>query len=748
MQNNYYDLYLKSVADLAKTIVIKFDDVVDSINNWMMIEYPDQFDATDPTSWRYYKNIAGEYHHSNEPMYITSLDTQERILFSKAALAIHRSTSREYQYGTRYYKELVSQYPDQEMLILGILYPVTDIAAAIKAPNGTILGWPAYLVEENEYSLIPRLQDWVYGFVSRWINKQYKTLKYSDDMYMITTMGVMYMNLIPVIFALRLEARKTNEAHSFHVWQYLASYGALDVYKDQLTLKQALWLYRNLLYIRKHTGHTSTFSWLTEHIMTERSIPLAEYTMRHELENQPANLYPEVRFKRTPLNPPIMGDPNDNVSLDQMLRKEDQIATENVRVREEDGTKIQEKFENSASNVVQTKALESSMFDYSNSSPYSLEDILLNHWIFLSTHNVYRAFVRVTNPTNGEVIPLPAKDAFMLAFYCYCHALGFDLVEVPKLIATRVQRIPLVTPDEIMKVVDPKLVSRDTAVDALSKQPFIDVLLSTEAFYNLCQEIFEAANYQRGLMAFQEHHVARGMVHNMVSQIYADTVCRFEADGTTFDEWFAARNINIEEFVRDDQGLEVYLAILRQATGVDLTTTNSKKALQRAMVNIMTQLSSYSVQWLRQINDSAIKQLDMPVVRVGDWDGFLKDLLQVPGMAIRVLRHRGKLKPDMYFPIGGCGVLDTNLSGKLFGDLHFEITVQPRVETGMRTVVRHITSCLHMSIDASAAQNDEGIIPVPGLEYYLAQNEADRLFVADVYGNCKVDYDKQSKLPD
>jgi hypothetical protein len=112
-------------------------------------------------------------------MTVPSLDIAQRIVFNKVNLQTHLATKQAYSYGTRYYQELVLQYPEQEMLILGILYPA-DITKAVNAKDGTILAYPPELVELYEVSLIPKLQTWLDNYLFRWFNKQFIL---TDDLY-------------------------------------------------------------------------------------------------------------------------------------------------------------------------------------------------------------------------------------------------------------------------------------------------------------------------------------------------------------------------------------------------------------------------------------------------------------------------------------------------------------------------------------------------------------------------------------
>src|SRR5690606_6740159 len=131
MSNTYYNIYLKSVFSLAKTLVIKCSLTADGMNNELRLNgIP--IDDSDPTTWKYYKNLAGMYHFTDTLMEIVSMDTLEVIAFTKENMRLHRATAKAYAYGTKYFNELSAQYPGQEDLIMGILNPV-DMDVAIAA---------------------------------------------------------------------------------------------------------------------------------------------------------------------------------------------------------------------------------------------------------------------------------------------------------------------------------------------------------------------------------------------------------------------------------------------------------------------------------------------------------------------------------------------------------------------------------------------------------------------------------------
>lgn len=634
MSQNYYNLYINNVLDLAQTLVIKSEQSAVSINSYLKILYGDSIvDPYDQSSWKYYKNICGQYHITDKVITVTSLDTLEKITFSTENLRVHKATSKAYQFGTRLYIELLAVYPEQEQLILGILYPA-NMEEAINAEDGKILSYPKHLVEVNEYSFIEKLNRAIEVYKIRWHNVQFGL---SDSLYSAAHMGLLYLHLVPTILNIRLAACKTNEAHSYHVRQYLASHGMLDVYLDTLTLKQTLFLYRNICYIERNSGKQEIFELLTQHIMTERNLPLGEFNMRHSEEMQLERYYPTVSFVKKDINTTYNKQIDNSYSLSYILDKEEFSEPGNQAYRQEYEDQILMSFNNSLSDNLGTKLLESSIIDYTDATPYTLQSILLNEWIDLSHREIYKVYITFKDPRTGINQTLIAADAYIYLMYAFARSIGSDINVVPSFLAMRAQRIPPPDVDELMSVVDHSYIEPKIAKRIIESQPDIPPdkpIVSVEAFFNLSKQIYDAAQYQIRIIGEQEHFYRRGLVYNMVCRMYTDNVIHYPDEGENFTTWLMKKELPLTDYtISEYQAL--YQNIFEAATGSKLNTTDTVQNLQKTMINLFKQLSSYSIQFVSYINNSNIKVLNWGVIRLGDRkytqhaEGFFKNCISV-----------------------------------------------------------------------------------------------------------------------
>jgi hypothetical protein len=653
--NNQHKLYVDNVLNLAETIVIKLSDAAEAMNNQVRIDSGlDSVDINDERSWKYYQNISGQYHLTDAPILVDSLDSTESIVFTIANLELHAATKLAYQFGTRYYRELILRYPDKELLILGVLYPC-DIDAAIAAKDGTILGYPKNLVEVNEYSFIPKLQKWIYNYLFRWVNKQY-TL--SDDLYSATYIGQLFLHLVPAIFNIRLEACKTNEAHSFHVQQYLASNGFLDSFLSTMTNYQALFFYRNILYIQRNAGKKDTFDWLVQNIMTHRRLPFYEYSMNHDVSamgRDQTDLFetplqgetsletkarlnkrslPQVIFRRKAVNDLAKNIQKIEYPLQTILNKIEPLALGNKLYQDEHAQNISDALAYSPSSVVATKVLESSIIDYSDSEVYTLVDILFNNWIYFAAKGLYTATSVLNLPKSGTSVRLEAQEA--VALFVYLTMKAYEPAVIPvnyptilKIMPLRVNRAlnisPTLTINTLRQNTLTKYLSDIELKEIFDTRVVAPPMLSINSFLLKCEEILFTAKEQFNIYASKENMHGRAHAKAAVSKLYTDETVRLNTlsgatapfTGQLYSLFLNNKGLDFTGYNSADfNALAVDLVSV--ATGANTLKDSALAAIQASMVKLFTQLSSYSIQVISEINTSKIISVGSPQVRIGD----------------------------------------------------------------------------------------------------------------------------------
>lgn len=635
-----YQIYHESVVKLAATLVVKDEATCDIINSRLAMLKHNVSD--DPKTWKYYLNLSGRYHPTDTPMKVTSMDTHEEIDFTRENMDIHRATWREYQYGTRYYKELVARYPNQDILIHGILNPV-DLAKAIEAPDHSILYYDASLVESRETNLIPELQHWITAQFVRWANDDYHI---NNSLFIAARLALLFMSLPAAIKSIRLSNCRTNRAHSYHIRRYLASFGPLDQYYNEMNEAQRLYFYRNIRYLMRNNGKAETFHELVKKVLTDRNFPLAQYTIQHNDSTLLDTLDPQVQYLRESINgieAALGEDIRDTRSLLELQRP---LARSNYIENQDAETYIPALVQRSLNSEVETKVLESNVLDLKESEPYTLSDILLNQWIYLADIGRYRSILTLQMPNGGDSFKLSMKEAFIVYQYLYMLRLGVDMVEIPRIQAKRVRRTPLPTFDELRSITTTKVTSDAFIREALRDNVTITNYVSVDAFLKVCQQIQTRMLLHRDLYVYREDMLQYAEIRQMTDRFYADIPVDMD-HGQNYAEWLRMRGLSFEGYapaVLD----EIMMSILNQATGLELRTSQSLKDIQRAMLNIMSQLSSYSVHFIQQINEDAVVMFDWPHLRWHNQGGKAFHQMRVPVVqAVPIdLYGRAKLKPE------------------------------------------------------------------------------------------------------
>lgn len=646
MLDEYLRKYHESIIRLAKLMVIKFSDSPRLINDHLLLKYgPEAVNAGDPTTWKYYLHLAGEYHPSDQIMTIYSLDTAEEIVFSKASLAVHTVTRLHYQALEHEYYQLVSRYPEQESLIRGILYP-TDIQTAIDAEDGTILAYPTEEVEDNEVTLIGELEAWIKRYLVRWNVQAFMT---SDTYYVASYQAVLYLNIVQRLYNLRNKRIHTPEVHSFHLRSYLASHGRLDRYYDYFTHKQRLFLYRNIRYIERHSGLTPVFKLLVQKMLTDRKIPLSEYTAR-QYEHFDGEYYPSYRYRKTPINTEYNIPSKPYYDLLELAEKESTTTQGNAEHWMYHYQGIKRKIENSGHGVMLTKDLESFVYDYSDNVPHTYPEILLSEWISATADQTFKSLVSVKNPVRSELINTTTDKALVYFMYLYRNHYDMDTTTLPTVVAYSTNKKHIPGWDGANEIAEASAWDDRYQMAEMLYQhlPSPSYFYSIQQFNIYAKKLFEARVAHWVMVSNTGDLEKRGYYQGMVHAMFCGRMFDFSThpdinpDHLSMADWLYVNNLPVDNFSRKDRET-LMTDLFKNSTGFSIDKTSVLKYIQKAMVAVMKQLSSYSVQYITETNDSSIRLVNWPTLNPGQYVGDVSQDTRHP-IHICTEWHHGKIQ--------------------------------------------------------------------------------------------------------
>lgn len=608
-------LYIEQVFQLARSVVIKLDAVAEVMNKYL-VSIGKTVDADNPETWIYYRHMAGQYHATDTMMQIISLDTLEEIDFTYDNLRFHRATYNAYTSKGDFYKALVAKYPAQVDLIDGILNPV-DIATAIAVPNFTVLTFDSSLTNANETNLIYELQKFVTGYSDRWYNHNYC---YLFDEYAAIFMSGLYTFIPGEIMNIRKNNTRTEFVHDYHLWAYLGSHQRLDKYRDYLTREQAMWLYRNINYLEAHPGWNHSFTELIEWLLTKRNIPLTEFQLTHNLENIGETISPATEIVKMPLNRPAYSSAGPKKeTIEATLAKEEPLAPANADYYADQIVDVPERFKLSAYSSLNTKVLESDMVDRSDAQPIHYITTVFNEWFYLAATNRYTANITLSNPYTSEVLSMTVKEAAIVWLYCLHRMLDVEIDVVPTILTHDVMR-PTAPKFTELRDMSPRMyVSEEMILAVLEEFVPQGKIISVEKFQEVSTSIHNAISRLRYLYATQESFHIRGHLENVTRRMFQEYRCSLVEETTYYTDFFHQKGWKMDSMTAlqyQDFANQIFIL----STGLDLKQINSVRAIQQAMIQLIQQLSSYSIQFLSRITDSSVTVLDRPIVRVGDVD--------------------------------------------------------------------------------------------------------------------------------
>ena len=744
MSQNDYRLYIDECIQLAETLNIKSESTASSINDYMLIKYgPLSFDPDNPRTWKYYLNACGEYHATDPVLKIKSLDTQVEIDFTKANLSIHTETKKAYQYGSRYYTDLLLKYPEHEAIIHGVLYPA-EMNKVIDQPNGTIMSYAPFLVEENEYSLIEEINEWLVGFHHRWYNKQFNI---SDSWYSAAVLGLMYTQLVSLILVLRLRKCMSSEAHSFHVKQYLKSHGWLDEYLPYMTRKQALFFYRNIRYIERNAGKTDTFHWLVEKVMTDRNLPLAEWNMHHNTDQLLVSLVNQTRFESNRLNSAASSTAA-YASTAEILKKEINDAPLNPEYIRDHKERIDHLFSQSLSNQLKTKLLESSLVDYSDSTPFTLEDVYINQWVeYINTGRLSHLHIRFQTKSGSETI-LNLKDAYLYFFYAFAASRGVKMEFIPQTFARMVSREPKPDKADLLRIVNSEVVTDEDIDFLLSLHEPTGPLNTIDDFRDDGIKKHKSLIKELYFSYSQEAITRKAMIYALMLRLYKDQWYPSFYPGRSYLEWMDSLNLEYKNYTPDDWE-KIYKNIYTALTGKELGSSRELAKVQKAMISILKKLSSYSIQFVAESNSDAVKQPHWSTLRVELDKSSSKSLRQILLGIFKIFKidtySKDYKRIDLDPLFAGFRIKPFKQPSKLI-----EVPIGIQLAKGAQKKVINLGIFRVNLVNLPLARDEEDWINHPNFKGYKDLSDEDKQKVKNIYCECpgSIHYPKQVDIED
>lgn len=226
-----------------------------------------------------YAHFCGDYVTGETEMTIVHPQTGATVAFTKANLDasyvdnenVTHTLRETYRLPSQAYFDLLKRYPSRYDLIHGIINPSAPVEQIIAAGDLALVGYDLTVLQEREaQSILNAVQKTLQYIKVRWHVPEFQYEEY----YNVTFWSLLWYILPLTIYAQRVQNLRTPQVHPLSMWEYLSSYGLSDEYNEGLSVEQAWFLYKNLVYLLKHKGTQGALTKLIDGLLSKLNTTL------------------------------------------------------------------------------------------------------------------------------------------------------------------------------------------------------------------------------------------------------------------------------------------------------------------------------------------------------------------------------------------------------------------------------------------------------------------------------------------
>lgn len=640
--------HIKDAFALTNSLNIKLTDLAVAINKGLLYKYG-LISPDNPREWKYYLNLAGVKHRTNNNVEITLLESGKRTSLTKEILGEYQYTTKELTSGGSYYQNLINKYPDDIGYIKGCISPV-DIDVAIQAKEGTILSYNTNLVEPSEYNLIKELEDYIKMFLSRWHIREYNI---TDDLYLPALLATLYANLPAKIINLRIDKIYTNEAHSFHLENFFNSRGEIWEYMEIFNDKTKYWLYKNFRYLTKHMGKNQTLESIAKNVLGKNGVGIGVYELQRAdptplskyVKNSPSftNNLPLYTIK--PLNDIYQNDNTDPITTEDIVTTELKsvfnFKEKPIENKQEVATSVREvdKLHLGQYNQQTTKMLDIRINKFFEMSSTDTFQFIIDHWAFmlksveLDTTAIFRDpnidlqdstdisgnrnignITEYVDPSTNKTYNLTSKQGFYMMLKMMLAITGNTK---HKIRGYRYRSVLDPDPNKIKKAYTHMYKDGFTNIlldELMDRYPAIHgKIFSKESFQNYLQKILDFHNYVWVLDANSSSFTTSGTLKYVFSLLLQDDEWLFVPEdevinGVEIDTLLAREGIEYE--LPDTYNfLNSLNELVKVFTGFNIASYFTKSNILTKVKEFLNKVTSYTTQTLADSEDVRSIQL-------------------------------------------------------------------------------------------------------------------------------------------
>lgn len=241
----------EKIIQFSKSLVVKsgvLAYLTNKRNNIQMTE--------DRAEWKYYKNLAGEYHTTDTKIKIKLKPNTPEVILTKALLNAPANLwfkNKLLKFGKEY-DALIADNPSHGIFIFGCLFDI-DIQKAIEVEDGSLLAFNTNILEKREVNVPYKIEQYIKNYFARWEVADYAVIDYN---YYYSFTYILFSNIVTQIKLIQLDNRFTPYVNNEFIYNHLESHFRLSSVAPILKERPLLWLYNNIDYLSKNVGTDET----------------------------------------------------------------------------------------------------------------------------------------------------------------------------------------------------------------------------------------------------------------------------------------------------------------------------------------------------------------------------------------------------------------------------------------------------------------------------------------------------------
>jgi hypothetical protein len=373
--------------------------------------------------WVYYTNMSGEYHSTDNKIYLNYEQLPTDSLLDRALLADNKWLEIALRNKTQIYRDILDKHPDMALYVNAILHNI-DIDKAIEAEDGSILAYEASMLDIKEHTLIMDLESFSRNHYSRWFNKNFILV---DTHYLNTYLFNFYQQLLLKIVGLRVNRIGTFEVHDIHIYLKMLSTYDLGEAVSILSDDFKLWLYCNIDYIKEHQGTNDVLKFLIDAITEYTKVRVYAISLfqkdnprlPHKL-GEPNFDTKNIKMSRFIIKDNIISDP---ISINKVIHSQYRLTEDNstnhnpnIYVHKMDG--------NIKHSLVETKSLKLEVEKHLDPLPVNIFKIVMDTMALDAGNDITR--VRFYDRITSIEYDLTIKDTLAVMLWFMQQAMGIN----------------------------------------------------------------------------------------------------------------------------------------------------------------------------------------------------------------------------------------------------------------------------------------------------------------------------------